>query len=1177
MKFPKKIYLIASILILAFSLNVYANPQGASVVAGSATFNSSTPNTLTINTASNKTIINYNSFSIAAKETTIINQPSAGSSVLNRVVGVSPSSIYGTLSSNGQIFLVNPNGIIFGQGSQVNAPAILASTLNITNNNFLNGNYTFFKERHKGSSYIINQGRLAASPGGYIALLSQAVNNQGVIIANLGTVALAAGNKMTLALDSQAQISVVVDDVVQSKVFGPSGQSMNSAVSNSGIIKANGGMVLLTAKVLNDVFDYAVNNSGVVQASSMQENNGVVEFTASGAPVINTGKIKATQGGSIILQSINGSTILGPGSLIDASGDIGGLVEILGDQVELIDAQINDSGINGGGTVLIGGNFHGAGPQENASAVTIDANSSINADAINSGNGGSIAVWSNGNTSVAGILTAQGGANLGNGGYIETSGKQVLLTDSTKVNTLAPHGKIGLWLLDPTNWIIAGTEGNETPAQVETYLASTGYSIEATNDITVSDPITWSTAQTLTLSAGNNVLISATMTASTAGSGIVLIAGNDVTATATITASANGSVIKMTAGHDVSVTVVTASDGGSVNLSANNDVIVNGAITADTGSNPVTLLAGNDGTGVGTVQFVGGGQVSSTLTTIRFNPVNYGTTSAEIAAYGPKVVKGALDAKAWVFVQANNKPYDGNTKATLSFKDPTVSSTLAVTLASGSATFDTENAGDGKTVSYTGYDSIIGANAGLLALFTKGVTTANITPAPLTVTANAQTKVYGTTDPALTYTYIGLVNSDTSTDFTGALTRTTGENVATGPYAITQGTLSTAADSNYAITIYVGANLVITPAPLTVTANSGQTKVYGALDPTFTYTHGTLALSDTGSVFSGTLARDTSENVADAHAITIGSLSAGSNYNINFTSANFAITPATLTVTADHQSKTYGGTDPTLTYTPSGTLYYGDAYSVITGVSLSTDTLAAATAGNHVITATGGIANNYNVIDVNGTLTVATAPLTITASNQSKTYGTALSLGTSAFTITSGTLYNGDTATGVTLTSSGAAATANVSGSPYSITPSAAIGTGLGNYTISYAEGLLTVNPVVLTVNASQIYNHLILSIDYSTMLYNGTVVPQFLIVAATGPNKTYGTALTSGSSVTNFTYSGETAGETVTGVTLTPDAAGLLATTAAGKAYVVTPSLAIVKGRSNYVIYYAPYDGTVI
>lgn len=291
MTFQCKNLFITISLLLGVTLNAYANPQGENVVAGTASFDRSTPNTLTVTTASNNTIINYNNFSIAANETTRFNQPSTSSAVLNRVVGVDPSKIFGSLSSNGKLFLVNPNGIIFGANSRVNAPAILASTLDITNNDFLNGNYFFFK--NGGNSYIINQGRLAASPGGFIALLSQAVQNQGVIIADLGSVALASGSKMTLALDSQAQISVVVYDSVSSEVVGIDGKKIANAVNNSGTIQANGGKVLLTAKVLNDIFNYAVNNTGVVKANALQNRNGVIELTSNGN-IQSTGSLQST-------------------------------------------------------------------------------------------------------------------------------------------------------------------------------------------------------------------------------------------------------------------------------------------------------------------------------------------------------------------------------------------------------------------------------------------------------------------------------------------------------------------------------------------------------------------------------------------------------------------------------------------------------------------------------------------------------------------------------------------------------------------------------------------------------------------------------------------------------------------------------------------------------------------
>jgi len=298
---PKKsIFFAIGILFFGLTLNAYAAnpvpgsatlPQGGSSPTNNVTYNYS-PDGKTLNqNSTGNSISNFGSMSVGAGYTWNINQPSSGSTSLNRCFNCDQSIFNGPINSNGRIIFVNNNGIIFGRGSVVNAPSIIASTLDISDTDFLNGNYKFFK--NGGNSFIINQGRISAQPGGFVALLSQAVNNQGVILADSGSIALASGNKMTVALDTLNQISVTVDEAVQSEVIGPDGQQIKSAINNSGTIQANGGKVLLTAKVMNDVFDYAVNNTGVITAGALVNNGGVVEITASGAPVVNTGSITA--------------------------------------------------------------------------------------------------------------------------------------------------------------------------------------------------------------------------------------------------------------------------------------------------------------------------------------------------------------------------------------------------------------------------------------------------------------------------------------------------------------------------------------------------------------------------------------------------------------------------------------------------------------------------------------------------------------------------------------------------------------------------------------------------------------------------------------------------------------------------------------------------------------------
>lgn len=310
----------AALIIGCCSFYAYCLPEGENVVAGSASFDRSQADTLAVTTASDRLIVDYNSFNIAAQETVRFQQPGPQSIALNRVTGADPSAIFGTLTANGQIFLVNPNGILFASGSHVDVAGMVASTMDIANEDFLAGRYVF--TRTGDPAYIINQGSLNAA-GGYVCLLAQGVDNRAAIQADLGTVVLAAGEKVTLALEDANAISVVVDEAVSQEVFGPDGAKMRSAVSNGGTIQAAGGKVILTAKVLNKVFDQAINNTGLINVGSLVEHEGVVELLAEGAGIVNavSGQIRAdstlatVQAGSVLLQA---DTILQQG-LISAN------------------------------------------------------------------------------------------------------------------------------------------------------------------------------------------------------------------------------------------------------------------------------------------------------------------------------------------------------------------------------------------------------------------------------------------------------------------------------------------------------------------------------------------------------------------------------------------------------------------------------------------------------------------------------------------------------------------------------------------------------------------------------------------------------------------------------------------------------------------------------------------
>ena len=341
----------------------------------------------------------------------------------------------------------------------------------------------------------------------------------------------------------------------------------------------------------------------------------------------------------------------------------------------------------------------------------------------------------------------------------------------------------------------------------------------------------------------------------------------------------------------------------------------------------------------------------------------------------------------------------------------------------------------------------------------------SITARPLTVTADATSKVYGDSDPAFTYVVSGgpLVGSDA---VTGTLTRTAGENV--GTYAILQGSVT--AGANYAIT-YVGANLTITTRALTVTADPA-TKVYGDADPAFTYqlTSGALV---TGDAFSGALSRASGENVG-TYALQLGTLTAGTNYTITFVPANLTISARPITVTADGKTKVYGNSDPALTYqVTTGSLAFSDAF---------TGTVARAAGeavGTYAITqGTLSAGPNYNLAFIGANLTVTARPITVTADAKSKIYGDADPALT--YQITSGSLAFSDAITGALTRVAGEDVGA------YAIQQGTlALGT---NYDLTFTGASLTINKRPITVTAdpkSKVYGDADPALTYQLTLGN--------------------------------------------------------------------------------------------
>lgn len=254
--------LAASFSIPAWAIGTNALPTGGQVTAGAAAI-SSTANALTVNQSSQRAAINWQSFNVGSSASVNFVQPSASSITLNRVVGNERSVIDGAINANGNVWLLNSSGVLFNRSAQVNVGGLVASTLDISDADFMDGRTTFETNGQRGS--ILNLGTLTAANAGHIALLGQQVANEGVINATLGTAVMAAGDKVTLNFNNNSLVGVAVDRGV-----------LNALVENKNAVIADGGLVTLTAKGLDQVMATVVNNTGEVRAQTIQNREGKI-------------------------------------------------------------------------------------------------------------------------------------------------------------------------------------------------------------------------------------------------------------------------------------------------------------------------------------------------------------------------------------------------------------------------------------------------------------------------------------------------------------------------------------------------------------------------------------------------------------------------------------------------------------------------------------------------------------------------------------------------------------------------------------------------------------------------------------------------------------------------------------------------------------------------------------
>ena len=378
-------------------------PTGGRVIAGQVGIQQDGA-TLNVTQSTARGVVDWSTFNVGSQAQVNFIQPSASAVTLNRVLDSNPSQIFGRITATGQVFLTNPSGIYFSPTSTADVGGLVATTMGMSASDFMAGG-TRFKSSN-GLGLVSNQGRLTAGDGGYIALLAPQVRNEGVVIARLGTVALASGNAVTLQFNDRSLVKVEVDE-----------GAINGLIENKSLVKADGGLVVMSAKAANNFAESVIQNTGTVQAQTVEKK--------------------------------------------------AGRIFLLGDMTS-------------------------------------------------------------GKVNVDGVLDASA-PTQGDGGFVETSAARVKVSNSAVVTTKAEQGKTGKWLVDPHDYTVAASGGDQTGANLSTNLENGNIELQSagggalgTGDININDAVTWNANHTLTLTASNNVNVNANVTLNGTNAGLII-------------------------------------------------------------------------------------------------------------------------------------------------------------------------------------------------------------------------------------------------------------------------------------------------------------------------------------------------------------------------------------------------------------------------------------------------------------------------------------------------------------------------------------------------------------------------------------------------------------------------------------------------------------------------------
>ncbi len=1068
-------------------------PTGGQVVAGTASIGQS-GSVMNISQSGQRAAINWQTFNVGSAAQVNFNQPNASSVTLNRVLDSNPSQIFGSITANGQVFLSNPSGVYFAPGSSVDVGSLVATTHSISDADFMAGKTTFNRDGATGS--VINDGNLTARLGGYIALLAPEVRNNGVIVAQLGTVALAAGEAFELQFDGNNTLANLIVTPATIKVL----------VENGNAVHAPGGLIILSAQAADSLLGGVVTNSGTIEATGITSKGGVI-------------RLDAGNGQTSVYGTLDASSSAGQGGHIEATGEY----------VLVADgAHLNASGKSGGGEVLVGGSWQNSDPTvRQATAVYVAKSALLEASATDSGNGGTVVAWSDvGNpdsaTRAYGSFTAQGGANGGNGGRIETSGHWLDVA-GISANAAAAKGAAGVWLLDPTEITVSGcifciTTGTDTFAGPPYIFSPSGFP-SYTSTIKNSDIQNQ-------LNAGTSVTLQTTGT------------NGDGFGVGTITVSGN---IAKTAGTDATLLI-----------KAHSDIVISSGVTISSnfGKLNVVLNADSDATGGGNIWLKSSAGVGATINSYGGNiTLSGGTNVATGYAQG-----NAANGNGVTLDTASLNSAGGNIvirgKSTAAGFGDGINLTGNNVIDAGSGTIDMQGIGQGNSgysngiqTSSGGYNQILSAATSTTAINLAGDASAG------TATYGWGTFLWGGTLVAATGAGGGItINGKGSNVANGGGTQlepNTYALAASGPISITgtKGTSSTYQDvvldgnigfasslpagfgtggvspvtaSSSAVTINadtLGINTKVLAPDVLISGNALQSSGALVIQPRSAATSIDLGVAGSGTL--QLLSADISNYIASGFSgITVGNASAGNitvagatSFSANtslVSGGNIAIntgltdTGNTITLTGGNGASVSGSGN----ITASKLLLNGGGtnYVLNSATGNSVGTLAASTGSGNVSFSNNGalvigtVGSSNGITTTSGTVDVATATGNLTVAQNiasSNTSASAITLN-AAKNVAAGSAAGGDlliSGSPTITTGSGGRATlytGSISGSSGLVT---LLGSGSGrfrynsdetatNYTTAIGSGLYAIyreqpTVTVTAVSDSKTYNGL--------------------------------------------------------------------------------------------------------